>query len=194
MESETKTNLLRAFAGECQARMRYEIAAKIAGKNDLAIIQDMLYFTANQEKEHAIIFYNYLKDVFKDEDVSMHANYPVDLGQDLASLLEDASKHEYDEATTIYKQFGNEAKEEGYIDIATSFFMISEIEQYHHERFKKYHSLLTSNKLFKESNNVKWMCLNCGFIYEGNEAINVCPVCKHSNGYSLRLNETQFHV
>ena len=71
MESKTKTNLLRAFAGECQARMRYEIAAKIAGKNDLAIIQDMLYFTANQEKEHAIIFYNYLKDVFKDEDVSM---------------------------------------------------------------------------------------------------------------------------
>ena len=185
MESKTKTNLLRAFAGECQARMRYEIAAKIAGKNDLAIIQDMLYFTANQEKEHAIIFYNYLKDVFKDEDVSMHANYPVDLGQDLASLLEDG----------IGVGFGiKKAKEEGYIDIATSFFMISEIEQYHHERFKKYHSLLTSNKLFKESSNVKWMCLNCGFIYEGNEAINVCPVCKHSNGYSLRLNETQFHV
>ena len=133
MEIKTKTNLLRAFAGECQARIRYEIAAKIAGKNDLAIIQDMLYFTASQEKEHAIIFYNYLKDVFKDEDVSMHGNYPIDLNQDLTSLLEDAAKHEYDEATTIYKQFGN-------------------------------------------------------------EAVNVCPVCKHSNGYSLRLNETQFHV
>ena len=99
MEIKTKTNLLRAFAGECQARIRYEIAAKIAGKNDLAIIQDMFYFTANQEKEHAIIFYNYLKNVFKDEDVSMHGNYPIDLNQDLTSLLEDAAKHEYDEAT-----------------------------------------------------------------------------------------------
>ena len=192
--TKTANNLLHAFAGESQARNRYTYYSSIAKKEGYVQIANIFEETANQEKEHAIIFYNYLKDVFKDEDVSMHANYPVDLGQDLASLLEDASKHEYDEATTIYKQFGNEAKEEGYIDIATSFFMISEIEQYHHERFKKYHSLLTSNKLFKESNNVKWMCLNCGFIYEGNEAINVCPVCKHSNGYSLRLNETQFHV
>ena len=154
----------------------------------------MLYFTANQEKEHAVIFYNFLKDVFKDENVSMMANYPIDINEDLASLLDAAARHEYDEATSIYKQFGEEAKEEGYIEIATTFFMISEIENYHHERFKRYHDLLTSGKLFKENNNIKWMCLNCGFIYEGNEAVTVCPVCKHPQGYSLRLNETQFHL
>lgn len=194
MESKTKTNLLRAFAGECQARMRYEIAAKVAGNNSLAIIQDMLYFTANQEKEHAVVFYNYLKDVFKDANVSMEANYPIDLEEDLASLLKDASQHEYDEATTIYKQFGDEAKKEGYGEIATSFYMISEIENYHHERFKKYHDLMTSGKLFSESKTIKWMCMNCGFIYEGTEAITACPVCKHPQGYSLRLDETQFKL
>lgn len=194
MESKTKTNLLKAFAGECQARMRYEIAAKVAGNSGLAILQDMFYFTANQEKEHAIIFYNFLKDVFKDENVSMDGNYPIDLDVKLSSLLEQAAKNEYDEATTIYKQFGEDAKEEGYLDIATTFLMISEIENYHHERFKKYHQLLTSDNLFKEGNNIKWMCLNCGFIYEGNEAISTCPVCKHSQGYSLRLKETQFNL
>ena len=83
---KTKTNLLRAFAGECQARMRYEIAAKVAGKSGLPVLQDMLYFTANQEKEHAVIFYNFLKDVFKDENVSMMANYPIDINEDLASF------------------------------------------------------------------------------------------------------------
>ena len=174
--------------------MRYEIAAKVAGKSGLPVLQDMLYFTANQEKEHAVIFYNFLKDVFKDENVSMMANYPIDINEDLASLLDAAARHEYDEATSTYKQFGEEAKEEGYIEIATTFFMISEIENYHHERFKRYHDLLTSGKLFKENNNIKWMCLNCGFIYEGNEAVTVCPVCKHPQGYSLRLNETQFHL
>lgn len=194
MESKTKTNLLKAFAGECQARMRYEMAAKVAGNSGLAILQDMFYFTANQEKEHAIIFYNFLKDVFKDENVSMEGNYPIDLDQKLSSLLQQAAKNEYDEATTIYKQFGEEAKEEGHLEIATTFFMISEIENYHHERFKKYHRLLTSNNLFKENNSIKWMCLNCGFIYEGNEAVTTCPVCKHSQGYSLRVEETQFHL
>lgn len=194
MEAKTKTNLLRAFAGECQARMRYEMAAKVAGKSGLAILQDMFYFTANQEKEHAVIFYNFLKDVFKDENVSMDANYPIDLDQDLTSLLQQAANHEYDEATSIYKEFGEVAKEEGYIEIASTFFMISDIEKYHHERFMRYHDLLTSGKLFKEQSTIKWMCLNCGFIYEGNEAVNVCPVCKHSQGYSLRLNETQFHL
>ena len=174
METKTKTNLLRAFAGECQARMRYEMAAKVAGKNGMAILQDMLYFTANQEKEHAIVFYNYLKD--------------------LSSLLEQAAQHEYDEATSIYKQFGDEAKEEGYVEIATTFYMICEIEHYHHERFKKYHNLLTSGKLFNDQSTVKWMCMNCGFIYEGTDALTICPVCKHPQGYSLRLDESQFHL
>lgn len=194
METKTKTNLLRAFAGECQARMRYEMAAKVAGKNGMAILQDMLYFTANQEKEHAIVFYNYLKDVFKDANVSMEANYPVDLDQDLSSLLKQAAQHEYDEATSIYKQFGDEAKEESYVEIATTFYMICEIEHYHHERFKKYHNLLTSGKLFNDQSTVKWMCMNCGFIYEGTDALTICPVCKHPQGYSLRLDESQFHL
>lgn len=194
MESKTKTNLLRAFAGECQARARYEIAAKVAGDNGLPILQDMFYFTANQEKEHAIIFYNFLKDVFKDENVSMDGNYPIDLNNDLSALLDLASQHEYDEATTIYKQFGDDAKSEGHLDIATAFYMISEIEDYHHQRFKHYHDLLMNGKLFKESKTIKWMCVNCGFIYEGNEAITTCPVCKHSQGYSLRLDEVQFNL
>lgn len=190
----TKINLLRAFAGECQARMRYEMAADIAKQQKLPIIQAIFKFTADQEKQHAEIFYDHLKTIFKEENITMdEAGYPVDVQNDLAYLLNQASIHEEEEATSIYKAFGEEAKKEGYLEVASSFFMIADIEQFHHERFKKYKELLESGTLFTGDATEKWMCLNCGFIYEGSVAPEKCPVCKEEQGYYIRLKEAPFY-
>lgn len=190
----TKMNLLRAFAGECQARMRYEMAASTAKKQQLPIIQAVFKFTADQEKEHAEIFYNHLKNIFHEENINIDgAGYPVDIQDDLAYLLKQAATHEEEEATSIYTAFGEEAKKEGYLEVATSFFMIADIENFHHQRFKKYQQLLESGTLFTGENTERWMCLNCGFIYEGSVAPEKCPVCKHVQGYFIKLKEAPFY-
>lgn len=190
----TKMNLLRAFAGECQARMRYEMAASEAKKQKLPIIEAVFKFTANQEKEHAEIFYHHLKTIFQEENVTIDsAGYPVDVQTDLLYLLQQAAKHEQEEATSIYTSFGEEAKKEGYLEVASSFFMIGDIEQFHHQRFKKYQQLLQSGTLFSGETTERWMCLNCGFIYEGSEAPGICPVCKHVQGYFIKLSEAPFY-
>ncbi|MFV0395386.1 MAG: rubrerythrin [Coprobacillaceae bacterium] len=188
----TKMNLLRAFAGECQARMRYEMAASVAKKQKLPIIEQLFTFTANQEKEHAEIFYNHLKTTFGEENISMEADYPVDIQDDLVYLLQKAAEHEEEEATTVYTQFGTEAKEEGYADVASSFMMIADIEKFHQERFLKYKQLLETGSLFTGNATQGWMCLNCGFIYEGNSAPEICPVCKHEQGYFIKLEEAPY--
>lgn len=190
----TKMNLLRAFAGECQARMRYEMAASTAKKQQLPIIQAVFKFTADQEKQHAEIFYNHLKNIFHEENITIDgAGYPVDIQDDLAYLLKQAATHEEEEATSIYTAFGEEAKKEGYLEVATSFFMIADIENFHHQRFKKYQQLLESGTLFTGENTERWMCLNCGFIYEGSVAPEKCPVCKHVQGYFIKLKEAPFY-
>lgn len=191
---ETKQNLLRAFAGECQARMRYEMAGQIAAKQQLPVIEKVFKFTANQEKEHAQIFYDLLKNIFKEENIDIDAGYPVDIHEDLAYLLQQAALHEEEEAISIYKSFGETAKKEGYPEVASAFFMISDIEHYHHNRFKKYHQYLTGGMLFADNSSIKWMCLNCGFIYEGNTPLQVCPVCKKEQGYFIRLDESPFNL
>lgn len=190
----TKMNLLRAFAGECQARMRYEMAASTAKKQQLPIIQAIFKFTADQEKEHAEIFYNHLKTIFHEENINIDgAGYPVDVQDDLCYLLKQAALHEEEEATSIYTSFGEEAKKEGYLEVAASFFMIADIENFHHQRFKKYQQLLESGTLFTGENTECWMCLNCGFIYEGSVAPEICPVCKHVQGYYVKLKEAPFY-
>lgn len=191
--ANTKENLLRAFAGESQARNRYEMAASLAKKQKLSVLHEVFQFTANQEREHAIIFYDHLKNIFKEENITIDANYPVDIQDDISYLLDKATKHEDEEATSIYQEFGNEAKKEGYGQIANSFFMIAEIEAFHRDRFKKYKEYYDMGKLYQDDNQTsQWMCLNCGFIYEGAKAPKVCPVCKHE-GYFIRLEESPFY-
>ena len=190
----TKENLLKAYAGECQARTRYEMAGEVAKNNGLHLLEHLFTFTASQEKEHAIVFYNLIKSNFKDENITIEGNYPVDMSNTLTDLLQYAANNENDEANNIYPSFANEAKAEGFNEVANVFDMISDIERYHRDRFKHYLSLIDNNKLFNDNQNVSWMCLNCGFIYEGNQAIEQCPVCNHPIGYSIRLNETPFNV
>lgn len=188
----TKTNLVRAYAGKCQARMRYEIAANIAKKQKLPMVEQMLRFTAKQEKEHAEIFYKHLQTVCKEETISIEVKYLIETQEELVYLLEKAATYKYEEATSTYPSFAAEAKEEGYVDVASSFMMLADIEKSHHERFIKYKHWLETETLFTGEDTQSWTCLNCGFIYEGSKAPEACPSCKHEQGYYIRLADAPF--
>ena len=190
-DSKTKENLLRAFAGESQARNRYDIAAEVAKTEKLFIISDMLKYTALQEKAHAQVYYHYLKQ-FNGENISIDGAYPVDNYPDTLSLLKSAQHNENEEWTQVYKDFGNVAREEGFTQIGTVFDNIASIEKTHDDRFTKYINYMQNGTLFKQPTECKWMCTHCGYIYEGTEPPKVCPVCLHPQGYYMLYEDTQF--
>ncbi|KYZ75510.1 rubrerythrin [Anaerosporomusa subterranea] len=189
--SVTKDNLMRAFAGESQARNRYTFAASQAKKQELHVIEAIFTFTANQEKEHAEIFYNHLKEMVG-ENILVDGRYPVDLHDGAIQLLRAAQHNEYEEYDPVYKAFGDKAKEEGFSKIAASFHLIAEIEKTHGDRFGHFADMLEQNKLFISDVQTKWMCLNCGYVYNGKEAPKVCPVCDHNQGFFIRLELAPF--
>lgn len=184
--SVTKENLMRAFAGESQARNRYTIAAGEAKKQDLPVIEAVFTFTADQEREHAKIFYNYLSEL-SGENIKIDGAYPVDISHDVAKLLRFAQHNEYEEHDDVYLNFAEKAKEEGFPKIAASFQLIAEIEQTHGDRFGLFADLLEENKLFVSDIDTAWICLECGNIYYGTNVPKECPVCHHSRGYFVRL-------
>ena len=185
--SETKTNLMRAFAGESQARNRYTFAASQAKKEGLQLVENVFLYTAGQEKEHAEIFYNYLRSMAGETIVIDNAGYPIDLADSTLQLLRMAQHNEYQEHDVEYKRFGDKAKEEGFTEIAASFHMIAEIEKVHGDRFGRFADFLEQNKLFVSDVETGWSCLNCGHVYTGKEAPGQCPVCHHDRGYFIRL-------
>ena len=184
--SETKENLMKAFAGESQARNRYEMAAGIAKKQNLNVVEMIFKFTADQEKEHAEVFYKLLSDC-SGENIQIEGSYPVDISNDVCQLLKFAQHNEYEEHDDVYKSFGNKAKEEGFENIAHTFFEIAKIEKTHGDRFGNIAELLQNNKLFVSDVKCKWMCLNCGNILEIEQVPQICPVCQHDKGYFIRL-------
>lgn len=185
-DSETKENLMRAFAGESQARNRYTFAASQAKKNGLYVINAVFAYTASQEQEHAEIFYNHLKEL-AGETIVVDGGYPVDVSDDMSKLLRMAQHNEYEENDPVYKTFGEKAMEEGFNRVASSFFKIAEIEKIHGDRFGRFAKLMEEGKLFVSDVEVEWMCLNCGFVYKGTKAPAVCPVCQHDQGYFIRF-------
>ena len=185
MNSETKVNLMRAFAGESQARNRYTFAADKRKNWNLQILEQAFLFTAGQEKEHAEIFYNHLKDL-AGETILIEGGYPVDPSDTAAQLLRSAQQNEYEEWETVYQAFGDKAVEEGFLPVATSFYRIAEIEKTHGDRFGMLADLLESGKLFASDMPEYWMCLNCGYIHHGVNAPEICPVCHHPQGYFIR--------
>jgi Rubrerythrin len=190
-DSQTRTNLMRAFAKESQARNRYTFAAEEAKKQKLQVIEYIFQFTANQEKEHAVIFYNHLKQL-AGEHITIDDKYPVDIYTDVLRLLRSAEQREYEETDTAYKSYGDMANGEGFAPIADSFYKIAEIEKTHGDRFKLFADLLEQNKLFISDVDVKWMCLNCGYVFSGKEAPASCPVCSHDQGFFIRLELAPF--
>lgn len=189
--SETKDNLMRAFAGESQARNRYTMGAQQAKKAKQQAIAQVFLYTAGQEKEHAEIFYNHLKEL-GGESIHVDGTYPVDITEDLAELLRMAQHNEYEEHEDVYQKFGDKAKEEGFMNVANSFHMIAKIEKTHGDRFGRFAKWLEENKLHVSDVKTGWMCLNCGHIYEGESAPEKCPVCQHDKGYFIRLELSPF--
>lgn len=186
-KSNTRINLMKAFAGESQARNRYTFAASVAKREGLHVIETALLFTANQEKEHAKLFYKYLKPL-SGQSVNIEGGYPVDMHSSVIDLLKSARRNEYEEYDSVYKRFSSEAQSEGFGDIAKTFSMVADIEKTHGDRFDKFIKLLEENKLFASAAETGWICLNCGYIYKGPEVPEVCPVCEHGRGYFLRLD------
>lgn len=184
--SETKDNLMRAFAGESQARNRYTIAASRAEKEKLHVIAAVFRFTADQEKEHAEIFYRYLSEL-SGENITVDGAYPVDLANDVAGLLRMAQHNEYEEYKDVYRRFAEKAEEEGFQNIAASFRRIAEIEKVHGDRFSQFAELLEQGKLFVSDVETAWMCLACGNIIYGSKIPEQCPVCHHDQGFFIRL-------
>jgi rubrerythrin len=189
--SQTKDNLMRAFAGESQARNRYTFAASQAKQQHQHVIEAVFQFTANQEKEHAEVFYHFLKDV-AGENIQIEAGYPVDINEDLVQLLKSAQHNEYEEYDPVYKKFGDIAKEEGFSKIASAFHMIAGVEKTHGDRFARFAELLEEKKLYVSDVEIGWMCLNCGYVHWGKEAPKLCPACQHDQGYFIRISMAPF--
>ncbi|MBE6047870.1 MAG: rubrerythrin family protein [Clostridium sp.] len=192
-DSKTKQNLLSSFAGESQARNRYEYAAEIAKKEGLYVIEQLFKYTADQEKEHGKVFYGELKEL-NGENLEINGSYPIGNYDTTLQLLKDSAHNEFEEYSVVYKEFSNIAKEEGFLPIASKFEKIASIEKIHSERFKKYASFLEAGMLFKDNIEVQWICTNCGYIYEGKEAPKVCPVCSYPQGYYMRFPDSDFNI
>ena len=189
--SETLKNLMRAFAGESQARNRYTFAASLCQKQELHVLEAVFQFTASQEKEHAEIFYNHMKEL-AGETISIDGSYPVNITNDVVQLLRRAQHNEYEEFDPVYKAFADTAREEGFPKVAASFQQIAGIEQSHGNRFGQFADLLESGKLFVSDTKCGWMCLNCGHIQEGLQAPKSCPVCGHDQGFFIRLEMSPY--
>ena len=189
-ESETRKNLMRAFAGESQARNRYTFAAGIAKKKNLYLIEQVFRFTAEQEKEHAEIFYHHLKEL-TGETIFIDGGYPVDISEKVEDLLRLAQHNEYEEFSDAYPHFAEVAKAEGFEAVAYSFEQIAKIEKTHGDRFGFYASLMEEGKLFS-GKEMPWLCLNCGHLHEGESVPFACPVCQHAQGYFVRICQAPY--
>ncbi len=183
--SRTEKNLLAAFAGESQARNRYTYASSAAKKEGLEQIAHIFLETAENEKEHAKIFFKHLEG----GEVEITASYPAGEIRDTKKNLEAAAAGENMEWETIYADFAKVAKDEGFPEVARSFEQIAKVEKFHESRYRKLIANLEGNGVFKKKASVKWHCINCGYVHEGTDAPNECPACKHPQSYYEVLAE-----
>ncbi|MFA4984517.1 MAG: ferritin family protein [Candidatus Omnitrophota bacterium] len=183
--TRTEKNLLAAFAGESQARNRYTYFASIAKKEGFQQISDIFIETAENEKEHAKVFFKFLEG----GDVEITASYPAGQLQDTKANLEAAAAGENLEWTAIYSDFSKTAKDEGFPEIARAFEQVSKVEKFHEARYRKLISNIAAGEVFKKKAPVKWHCINCGYVIESAEAPRECPACKHPQSFYEVLAE-----
>lgn len=180
--SQTQGNLAKAFAGESQARNRYTYYASVAKKEGFEHIANIFIETAENERAHAKVFFDHLVEGLGEDIIEVNATYPVALA-DTATNLKAAAAGEREEWEVLYKNFGDIAEQEGFTEIANSFRQIAKVEVEHEKRYLKLLELVSSNTYFTRSEKVTWKCINCGFIYEGENALKICPSCKHPMSY-----------
>jgi len=177
--SKTEKNLLKAFAGESQARMRYDYFANQAKKEGLEQIAALFEETSLNEKEHAKRFFKFLEG----GKVEITASYPVGLiGTTLENLMA-AADGEQEEWTELYPEFSRIADEEGFKEVAAAFKMIAKVEKAHEERYRTLYDNIEAGKIFKRGDKVTWKCRNCGYLHEAASAPQTCPACLHPQSY-----------
>jgi rubrerythrin len=183
--TKTEQNLLKSFAGESQARNRYTYFASAAKKEGYEQISRIFLETAENEKEHAKVFFKYLEG----GDVEITASYPAGTIQDTKANLEEAAAGENLEWTVLYSDFAKIAADEGFPEIARSFEQIAKVEKFHESRYRKFANNIANKEVFKKKASVKWHCINCGYVFEGAEAPKECPACKHPQAFYEVLAE-----
>ncbi|MBQ1411343.1 MAG: rubrerythrin family protein [Oscillospiraceae bacterium] len=188
--SETQKNLMRALAGESLARNRYTFAAQQAEQEGLPVIAAVFRYTAGQEKEHAEIFADFLRQGGADS-VCVEGDFPVDTAADTLSLLAAAVQNEAKEQTEVYPAFAAVARSEGFAEVARKLELIAEIEKCHAGRFEAFRKLLSENRLYVSQLACNWICLNCGHELNGTAAPQSCPVCGEA-GYFIRVEMSPY--
>ncbi|GBE02173.1 rubrerythrin [bacterium BMS3Abin08] len=183
--TKTEKNLLASFAGESQARNRYTYFASVARKAGFEQIAAIFLETADNEKEHAKRFFEFLEG----GDVEITASYPAGVIGDTVANLKAAADGENLEWTKLYKEAETTAREEGFQEIAVLFKEIAEVEEEHEKRYRKLMKNVKEGTVFKKDTVVKWKCRNCGYVHEGKEAPQKCPACAHPQAYYELLSE-----
>lgn len=183
--TKTEKNLLKAFAGESQARNRYTYFASAARKEGFEQIAAIFAETAENEKEHAKVFFKHLEG----GDVEITAAYPAGRIGTTRENLEEAAAGENMEWTTLYADFAKTAQDEGFPEAAQSFEQIAKVERFHESRYRKLIGNVANDEVFRKKSAVKWHCINCGYVAEGSEAPKVCPACKHPQAFYEVLAE-----
>ena len=177
--TKTEQNLLKSFAGESQARMRYDYFAKQAKKEGYEQISAIFAETALNEKEHAKRFFKFLEG----RPVEITAVYPAGKIGTTSENLKAAAEGENEEWTELYPEFAKIADEEGFNEIATAYRMIAKVEKAHEERYSKLFTNLEEGKVFERNGMITWKCRNCGYLHEGTKAPETCPACLHPQAY-----------
>ena len=183
--TQTEKNLLAAFAGESQARNRYTYFASVARNEGFIQIMNIFQDTAENEKEHAKLFFKHLPG----GEAEITASYPSGKIGDTKTNLEAAAAGEKMEWTMLYSHFAQIAKDEGFPAVAKTFEQVAKVEKFHESRYRKLIENISAQEVFHKKKTVKWHCINCGFVYEGPDAVKECPVCKHPQAHFEVLAE-----
>jgi len=185
--SKTEQNLLKAFAGESQARNRYDFFASVAKKEGYEQISNIFMETAEQEKQHAKRFFKFLEGGVTE----ITASYPAGIIGTTKENLKAAAEGENEEWTLLYPQFADIAKDEGYPEVSAAFRMIAKVEVEHERRYLQLLQNISEDKVFMKDGKVWWKCLNCGYVYESEKALEYCPACLHPKSY-MQVREENY--
>jgi rubrerythrin len=185
--TKTEQNLLKAFAGESQARNRYEFFVSQARKEGLEQIAAIFQETANQEKEHAKRFFSFLEGGM----LEITAGYPAGKVGTTKENLKAAAEGENEEWTKLYPMFAEIAREEGFPEVSTVFKMIAKVEAEHERRYLKLLQNISEDQVFMKKGKVWWKCLNCGYVYESEKAMENCPACLHPKAF-MQVREENY--
>jgi rubrerythrin len=185
--TKTELNLLKSFAGESQARNRYEFAASVARKEGFEQIANIFMKTSLQEKEHAKRFFKFLEG----GATEITATYPAGKIGTTMENLKAAAEGEHEEWTDLYPHFAAVAMEEGFPEIATAYKMIAKVEAEHERRYLKLLQNVSEDKVFMKEGKVWWECINCGYVYESAKAMENCPACLHPKAF-MQIREENY--